>query len=157
MTTETFNRLYRSHWRICMQYARKCLQGIPGSILEPADLVQQVFMNIWEKGPSECSTGLLIFLVRQRGTDHFRKMRVEERGLQQYLISEPVDLSGEIREAINRLPRQKQYVLNLFLAGYDGAEMAELLNANQSTVRYWKAEAVKEVKKRFYPSPVNKP
>lgn len=150
MTPETFTHLYRTHWATCIRYARRCLQSMPGNAVEPEDLVQQVFLNIWERGRKDHYTcGTLIFMVRQRGIDRYRSVMSEKRtleGANRIPPYDPIDIPAEIREAMAGLPTRHREALELSIQGFDGVEIAGLFNAKGATVRYWRRQAIMKIK-----------
>ena len=150
MTAERFTDLYNRYYKECYGYARTFLRRMNHTILQPEDLVHQVFMDTWRRGifQTDEPSKLLCFFIRQRGVDAFRRMKVE----QNKIINMPIykEERWEELQSIKLLPPKQREVLSLTLEGYDGVEIAQITGSNHSTIRYRKREAINKLKKICY-------
>jgi len=113
------------------------------------DIVQDVFIKIWENPVSRVSKSLrsyLFLMVRNSCIDYLRTVQVEDKKMQKLfeaqVLSDSVDLDIDenitlkIRDAIEELPEQCREVYQMSV--YDGlkhAEIAEELDISVSSVK----------------------
>jgi len=113
------------------------------------DIVQDVFIKIWENPVSRVSKSLrsyLFLMVRNSCIDYLRSVQVEDKKMQKLfeaqVLSDSVDLdideniSLKIKDAIDELPEQCREVYQMSV--YDGlkhAEIAEELDISVSSVK----------------------
>jgi len=113
------------------------------------DIVQEVFIKIWENPVRRVSKSLrsyLFLMVRNACIDYLRSVQVEDKKKQKLfeaqVLSDSVDLDIEedislkIKDAINELPEQCREVYQMSV--YDGlkhAEIAEELDISVSSVK----------------------
>lgn len=113
------------------------------------DIVQEVFIKIWENPVRRVSKSLrsyLFLMVRNACIDYLRSVQVEDKKMQKLfeaqVISDSVDLdidediSLKIKDAINELPEQcrEVYQMSVF-DGLKHAEIAEELDISISSVK----------------------
>ena len=113
------------------------------------DIVQNVFIKIWENSVSRVSKSLrsyLFLMVRNACIDYLRSVQVEDKKKQilfeAQVLSDSVDLSIDenislkIKNAINELPEQCREVYQMSV--FDGlkySEIADELNISVSAVK----------------------
>lgn len=113
------------------------------------DIVQDVFIKIWENPVSRVSKSLrsyLFFMVRNACIDYLRSVQVEDKKKQKLfeaqVLSDSVDLDIDenitlkIKDAINELPEQcrEVYLMSIF-DGLKYSEIADELNISVSAVK----------------------
>jgi len=113
------------------------------------DIVQDIFIKIWENPLSRISRSLrsyLFLMVRNACIDYLRSVQVEDKKMQKLfeaqVLSDSVDLdinediTLKIKDAIDELPEQCREVYHMSV--YDGlkhSEIADELNISVSAVK----------------------
>jgi len=113
------------------------------------DIVQEVFIKLWENPVSRVSRSLrsyLFLMVRNACIDYLRSVQVEDKKMQKLfeaqILSDSVDLdidediTSKIKDAIEELPEQcrEVYQMSVF-DGLKHAEIAEELDISLSSVK----------------------
>jgi len=113
------------------------------------DIVQEVFIKIWENAPSRISKSLrayLFLMVRNACIDYLRSVQVEDKKMhklfESQVLSDSVDLDIDetitlkIKDAISELPEQcrEVYQMSVF-DGLKHAEIAQELDISVSAVK----------------------
>ena len=153
-----FERFFRDFFPPLMAFARKIL----GDEDDAREVVQQVFINLWEKRSEvDLSTSLKSYLftsVHNRSLNAIRdrkKFSSEEVPdvAGDWDVSaqiESMELEGKIREAIDSLPEKcrKIFELNRF-EGMKYAEIAGQLNISVKTVENQMSKALKILREQL--------
>lgn len=127
------------------------------------DLVQEVFVNLWQSREtinSEVHVRLFLYqALRRRCLNWIRDRKVEAEFRDAYhQLDDEVDYTNRVvEEEVQRiilqkialLPNEQRRVVELHLAGKDNAEIADILKISVNTVRTHKARARKTLKEYF--------
>jgi len=147
---KTFDRYYK----MLVSYANRFLTTVG----ESEDLVQDVFINLWEKEntfPDEISLKIYLYkVVRNKcynvikhnkvknkyAENTIRSLEDDNLFLKQILEEETV---SQLHKAIEVLPNRKKEIIKLSLKGLKNSEIAEELNIKLQTVKTLKSQAYK--------------
>lgn len=125
------------------------------------DIVQEVFINIWESHKQYNSiNGLKAYLyeaVSNRCADYWKHRAVEEKYTVHALYEQKLpdfsaqqeEIYRELYTAIGELPQRSQEVILLHLEGKKNQEIAQLLNLSVLTVKTHKKNACRYLRKRL--------
>jgi RNA polymerase sigma factor (sigma-70 family) len=140
-----------------------------GNIHEAEEITNDVFYRLWNM-PGKSFTSLehveswLNQIARTRINYH-RLMSKKARNSEQYFVDamgervvENLSLAQEkalyrsllteaLKKALEDLPRQQNMVINLFLDGYNVAQISRMTSLNQQTIRNYKNQAKENLKK----------
>ena len=162
MTKGQFEDCFKNYYKQLVVFAHKMVQR--QDIAE--DIVQQVFMSIWEHLEDvDVEKGILAYLyqsTRNRCLNHFRSayhsttVHVEEHSIQQEAAPgtgvETKELFAQIQAAIQELPEKCREV---FLLSREQAltyrEIAATLNLSVKTVENQMGKALKHLHSRLGP------
>jgi RNA polymerase sigma-70 factor (family 1) len=127
------------------------------------DIVQEVFIKLWENPTSHISRSLrayLFFMVRNSCIDYLRSVKVEDKNrtklMEAQILSDSVDIEMDesfidrIKIVINELPDQCRQVYQMSV--FDGlkhTEIAEELGISESAVKVQIFRAKKHLQKRL--------
>ncbi|MBC9796258.1 RNA polymerase sigma-70 factor [Sinomicrobium weinanense] len=147
---KVFSSLFRELYEDLVNYARGYLFDRDTS----EDLVQEVFLHIWEKADRiEIRTSLrsyLFSMVRNRAINHLKSLKIEDSlnllELNSSLAAEaetetPSEddrqfIYGRIRQKLEALPQKMQEIVKLrFIGNYKYSEIAEELGISVNTVK----------------------
>ncbi|MFY0713701.1 RNA polymerase sigma-70 factor [Seonamhaeicola sp. NFXS20] len=151
-----FNTLYPP---LCL-FASKYL----GDIEVSKDIVQEVFIKIWEKNPQFKSQyaikGYFYNAVKNRCLDYLKSKHVKvlneatpahllQIESEDYFLSQVtmVETYAQLYKAIKTLPKKMGKVMELTLNNYSTNEIAEELSVTASTVRSQKVAAIHTLRK----------
>ena len=127
------------------------------------DIVQDVFIKIWENPVSRVSKSLrsyLFLMVRNSCIDYLRSVQVEDKKKQKLFEAQVLSDSGDldidenisrkIKDAINELPEQcrEVYQMSIF-DGLKHSEIAEELEISVSVVKVQVFRAKKNLRKKL--------
>lgn len=126
------------------------------------DLVQDVFLRLWENGELlndvEEKSAYLYQMVRFKSIDYLRHKKYSEKSVEEYAAElSQVDDSAYLEEeiyrrmmmAIDTLPKGVHSVLTLTLEGRSAKEVAEQLNISVETVKKQKQIARKMLRDKL--------
>lgn len=126
------------------------------------DLVQDVFLRLWEKGELlddvEEKSAYLYQMVRFKAIDYLRHKKFHEKSVEKYAeelsrVDDDAYLEEEIyrrmMKAIDTLPQGVHSVLTLTLEGQSAKEVAEKLNISVETVKKQKQIARKMLRDKL--------
>ncbi|MCY1633432.1 RNA polymerase sigma factor [Marinifilum sp. D737] len=128
------------------------------------DIVQEVFIKLWENPKIKISRSLrsyLFFMVKNACIDHLRSMKLEDKKklklAEAQIVSESIsvnidsEVSLKIKHAIDELPAQckEVYCLSVY-SGLKHAEIAEEMGISVNTVKVHVFRAKKILKERLY-------
>ncbi len=126
------------------------------------DLVQDVFLRLWENGELlddvEEKSAYLYQMVRFKAIDYLRHKKYSEKSVEEYAAElSQVDDSAYWEEeiyrrmmiAIDKLPKGVHSVLTLTLEGRSAKEVAEQLNISVETVKKQKQIARKMLRDKL--------
>lgn len=134
------------------------------SIAECEDLIQDVFISIWEKKisfPDEISLKIYLYkATRNKCYDVIKHKKIEKNYaidviqslednnlfLKQVLEEEIV---RELYQAIEILPERKKEIIKLSLKGIRNNEIAEILNIKLQTVKTLKSQSYSILRDKF--------
>ncbi|MDQ2178450.1 RNA polymerase sigma-70 factor [Marinifilum sp. D714] len=128
------------------------------------DIVQEVFIKLWENPNIRISRSLrsyLFFMVKNSCIDHLRSIKLEDKKklklVEAQIISESVsvnidpEVSLKIKRAIDELPTQCKEVYRMSVySGLKHAEIAEEMDISVNTVKVQVFRAKKILKERLY-------
>lgn len=155
----SFKLLYETYHAPLFRFAESyvCCPGIA------EDIVQEVFIKIWEDRASRINRSLrayLFLMVRNRCIDYLRTMKVEDKRklklMESQILSDSVELNmdetitREIKKAIEELPAQckEVYKMSVF-DGLKHAEIAEELDISVDSVKVQVFRAKKGLRKKL--------
>lgn len=126
---------------------------------DPKDVVQDVFVEIWEKHKTKFSTlrelkGYIYVMIRNKKHSLFSHLNVigkvhdalrleDERFVTQAVEAE---VYSYLSDAIDKLPAECAKTMKLFLDGYEIKEIAAMLNKKESTIYNQKKRALELLK-----------
>ena len=127
------------------------------------DMVQEVFIKIWEKQPAftDLNTTKAYFYTTVKNhclnhlkSKHYKTMasaanlELEQKKTEDYFLSElvTVEIYAELYKAIEILPKKTAKVIKLSLNNYTTNDIAEELNISPSTVRTQKSVAYQKLR-----------
>ena len=126
---------------------------------EAEDLLQDVFLQVWEKASSFDHNrghlyGWLVTLARNRSIDRIRQKQSLQRRHnkleEEAVLDEPIrqtaqsplemvvalEQASQVKEAMQQIPKEQQDVILLaYFGGYSQSEIAKILNAPLGTVK----------------------
>jgi RNA polymerase sigma-70 factor (ECF subfamily) len=137
-----------------------------GTRQEAEDLLHEVFLSAWQKLPGFTEQGFpfsswLYRIARNRVIDHYRTKKVavsiddEESGFDEVVgaevaLGDQVDIQLDIdavRGAIDQLTGEQREVIEMrFLSDLSPAEIAEIMDKREGTVRIIQFRALKKLK-----------
>lgn len=155
--------LYRHFYKVTVSYAFK----IVGEQMIAEDVVQDVFLNMWETKKIFNSTGhlrtFIIQCIHNRCIDKLRTAkrnvnREREVSLMSDAIVRPNDddiLQEEVYQnllfAIDALPTRQRDIFLLLMEGKTNAEIAVSLQISQNTVKSHRKKGLSNLKKKLNP------
>ena len=111
------------------------------------DIVQDIFFNIWEKRTlrNKCLDYIRHEKIKERYSSEYSK----ERETSDYLMQAIIDEESRflIHKAIKSLTPQVQAVIKLHLEGKKNKEIAEEMGISETTVKFHKSVAYRELNK----------
>lgn len=155
---EAFHELFRRFFNYLVVYAMRRVQR--RDVAE--DIVQEVFVNVWEMDKEFNSyVGFRAFLysaVNNRCLDYLKHLAVEDHYAEVFIkegkecdeldIAEE-EMYRELHLAVSELPERSRAVFELHLNGKKNEEIAQLLDLSVFTVKSYKKNAMKYLKKRL--------
>lgn len=159
---EAFEVLYNEFYRALVAYAVK--KNIPDSVA--GDLVQDIFIHIWEKQTLfESMPSLKTFLytsVRNKCFNYLSHKDVEERYADSVLENteqatnetdlEEEEIYRQLFLTIEKLPPRCREIFERHLEGMKNEEIAELYALSIETVKTQKKRAVRFLKEQLTPA-----
>lgn len=152
-------KLFNEHYRSLVQYSNRFL-----SIEEGEDLVQDVFINLWEKQttfPDELHLKLYLYkavrnkcynvikhnLVKDKyATTAIQSLEDDDLFLKHVLEE---DIVSQLYIAIEGLPDRKKEIIKLSLKGLKNTEIAVELGIQLQTVKTLKSQSYKILREQF--------
>lgn len=156
----TFGLLFEKYHAPLFRFAETYV-GCPET---SEDIVQEVFIKLWENPETRISKSLqayLFLMVRNRCIDYLRFLQVEDKKqkklMEALILSDSVDLeldeevSRKIKAAIEELPVQCQqvYCMSVF-DGLKHAEIADELGISVNAVKVQVFRAKKSLREKLY-------
>ncbi|MCH7400721.1 RNA polymerase sigma factor [Belliella kenyensis] len=155
---EAFSIIFDRHWEELMRYAGNTLESQD----DAEDLVQELFLNLWEKHHSfpMLQNDLRTYLfasLRKKILKLFRDKGVKRKHLENLILTydrseNPVkdlmydELIHTIKSKLSSLPYKEQQVFILHeLEGYSTREISEMHQVSEQTVRNQAATANKKL------------
>jgi len=162
---QAFEQLYRIYNPKVYYYLRKLTKD--NDLAE--ELVQQVFMKVWEKrgrlNPDKAFVSYLYRMSENLVMDFHRKTRRDKKAMEALLlvaselIAGPVEAiiskedDGLLQQAINKLPPQRMKIFMLCkFEGKSYEEVSALLGISTSTISDHIVKATKSIKTSFLAS-----
>lgn len=136
---QLYNEIYDEYYKKVFAFFRRDF-----SYEDSEDLVQQVFMRLWQWLANTYAVknkkSLIFSIARNVRTDMYRKnmLKFECNELIEELdLCDNLDFTriAEYKMLISKLSDKERYLLLLSYEGYDSNEIANKLNLNPSTVR----------------------
>ena len=131
---------------------------------ECEDLVQDVFVNLWEKEntfPDDLSLKIYLYKsVRNKCLNVIKHNKVKNKYAENTLLSLEDDtlflkqileeeIVNHLYKAIELLPERKKEIIKLSLKGFKNNEIAVALNLKLQTVKTLKSQAYKILREQF--------
>lgn len=144
--TLVFRRVFDEYHQMLLRFSEK----ITFDGLASEDIVQAVFINLWEKADQVCIEkslkAFLIQSVRNRSLNYLRDMKVYDKHRILYIESaceiddpelmEEVELDYQVHCAINLLPEAMANIVRLrYVDGLKNKEIAKKLGITENTVK----------------------
>lgn len=160
MSLEGYKSLFDTLYPPLCLFANKYLNDMDIS----KDMVQEVFIKIWEKKPQfkspNATKSYFYNAVKNRCLDHLKSKHVKKFGhttpeqlkeveTEDYFLSQmaTVEVYNQLHKAIESLPEKMGKVIQLSLNNYSTKEIAEELSVTASTIRTQKVAAIQKLKK----------
>jgi RNA polymerase sigma-70 factor (family 1) len=157
-----FNEVYDKLYRKLFFFAKSLI----GNTEEARDIVTESFIKLWAQKNSFSNMGHLqvyfYTVIKNACIDYLRKdklrTKIEYQLTQSGALTEnaierkyqEAQLIQLLYERINRLPERMQQVFKLtYLEGYSRAEVAQMLNLSENTIRNTNAAAMKALRLTF--------
>jgi RNA polymerase sigma-70 factor (ECF subfamily) len=157
-----FDILYKKYSKKVFNFGYSILK----STEESENLIQDVFLNLWEyrhKVENDSSIKSYVFTITYNSAISVLRKKVREEKYVEYLKSiqelheEPVnveieynELSDKLDEIINKLPRRQKEVYQLHkIDGLTYKQIAERLNISGNTIENHMASALKTIRKNL--------
>ncbi len=130
------------------------------------DVVQNVFLGLWENRDTfheEASVRSYLYLtIHRRIIDQARHAKVEGR-YKSYVLKEAGDMLAvqddeevftsevyrRLFDAIDELPRRQRELFLLYMQGKKNAEIAQVMNITEETIRVQKKRALKTLRQKM--------
>ncbi|MEC3906675.1 RNA polymerase sigma-70 factor [Tamlana sp. 2201CG12-4] len=152
--------VFKTYYKALTSYAHNYID----SSSECQDIVQEVFISIWEKKTTFSNeVSLKVYLyksVRNKCYDSIKHKKVKEtyakRVLQElkddnifvkHVLEEEMTL--KLYKAIETLPKRKKEIIKLSLGNLNNKDIADRLNIKLQTVKTLKSQAYKALRKLF--------
>ncbi|WP_245915880.1 sigma-70 family RNA polymerase sigma factor [Merismopedia glauca] len=124
---------------------------ILGNSQEAEDLIQEIFVNLWQKCSYDPTRGslksFLLILVRSRAIDRWRSQKNTQHRLENWqnemlLVDEDDphtdDITERVRSALTELPETQRQALEMaYYQGLSQSEIAKQLDVPLGTVKSW--------------------
>ncbi|OAZ04562.1 RNA polymerase sigma factor [Flavobacterium succinicans] len=152
-------KLFNEHYRSLVQYSNRFL-----SIDECEDLVQDVFINLWEKETTfqdelhlklylykavrhKCYNIIKHNLVKNKYVSSTIQALEDDDLFLKHILEE--DIVSQLYTAIEHLPDRKKEIIKLSLKGLKNSEIAEVLGIQLQTVKTLKSQSYKLLRDQF--------
>ncbi len=157
---KTFKALYIEFYRPLFFYANKYVGDEEAS----DDIVQEVFIRLWNKYRNETINSIRSFLyssVKNECLNYLKKEAVKESYVQRILSNLAEDemvysiqlyeeeLFRQINSLIETMPDQRKKIFKLVVKGLDNSSIAELLNVSINTVKTHRLKARQFLKEKL--------
>lgn len=158
-----FNEVYDKLYRKLFLFAKSLI----GNTEEARDIVTESFIKLWnQKSNFSNMAHLQVYfytVIKNSCIDYLRKDKLRTK-IEYQLIHQSGTLTENVierkyqeaqliqllYERINRLPERMQQVFKLtYLEGYSRAEVAQMLNLSENTIRNTNAAAMKALRLTF--------
>lgn len=153
-----FASVYMEYFTELHVYARRLYAG---TSVEPEDVVQDVFCNLWERADITFDSLLKIkaflFVALKNGyRNHVNHLEVERKyksaveldaGFENDIMES--ELGASLLECIERMPDPGGKVMKLYLSGFEAEEIADRLRMSIRTVYNTKSRAIGMLKSFF--------
>lgn len=158
-SSKAYQQLYKDYYRVLVLYAQNFL-----STQESAeDIVQQLFITMWEKQTKFLSLpSLRVYLynaVRNASLNYLKRENVEARYIEQLVntfhefTDEEDTLEEELYQllyqTIDKLPNRCRAVFLLHMEGKRNDEIAEALEISVGTVKTQKKRAMRFIREQM--------
>lgn len=154
------NNFYDQYYAPLWSFAVRCLGEQRKYLAE--DCVQNSIFKAWERRDSFSNIfslrSFLYLSIKNEAISHWRKSNSSSNYLkdvteiEEYEFVE-VELSTQLFQAVKRLPETHQKVIDLcFMQGLKNAEIAEVLQLSESSIKKYKAKALDMLKESIDPS-----
>ncbi len=156
-----FSYVYKLFYEEFYAYAARLYYN---TNIEPKDIVQDVFIHIWEQDSIKFDTpdkikAFAIIMIKNRYKNYlehlttqskFREYSVTNNSDTHYDTSEDnEDIGSQIDQMLKTLPQDTAKVMRLYFKGYKADEIARELNITPQTVYNRKYEATQILRTKF--------
>lgn len=160
--SSAFHLLYMQYYKILTYYSIQIID----SKVAAEDIVQEFFMNIWEKNiqfrTEESFFAYLYNSIRNASINYLRHKNVEkeyiEKMMGDYELYKEEDEDDELFEpevyrrlfeVIDELPRRCREIFLMYIDGKKNEEIAQILNISVETIKTQKKRAMSVLKKKL--------
>ena len=160
LTKSDLKKIFYTYYEALVVYANRFLISKD----ECEDLVQDIFVGLWEKEqrfPDEISLKVYLYKVtRNKCYNIIKHNKVKERYAESALLFVEDDnlflkqvleeeIVRQLYKAIEILPDRKRQIIQLSLKGVKNAEIAEALEIKLQTVKTLKSQSYKILREQF--------
>jgi len=160
LTKSDLKKIFNTYYETLVQYAGRFLTSND----ECEDLVQDIFVDLWEKEntfPNEVALKVYLYkatrnkcyniIKHNKVKDRYASARIrlledDNLFLKQILEEE---ITRQLHKAIEILPDRKKEIIKLSLKGLKNNEIAENLNIKLQTVKTLKSQSYKILRDQF--------
>jgi RNA polymerase sigma-70 factor (ECF subfamily) len=160
LTEDDLKKIFDLYYRSILVYANRFLS----SREECEDLIQDVFISVWEKKiffPDEVSLKMYLYKatrnkcynsikhkkVKQNYVSNSLEMLEDDNLFSKQVLEE--EITRQLYQAIEMLPKRKKEIIKLSLRGIKNNEIAEILNINLQTVKTLKSQSYTILREKF--------
>lgn len=160
LNKSNFRDLFDQYFKALVGFANTYLSDIALS----EDLVQEVFVNLWEKQDEyQNHTAFKVYIyrtVRNKCLNHIRHQKVVDNYIQESLPqieTEEFFLNQVLSEEVSRLlykfiselPAKRQQIVRYSLLGLKNQEIADIMGISVNTIKSQKMYAYKELREKL--------
>lgn len=160
MDKSNFKQIFEKYFAGLVGFANNYV----GDVSLSEDLVQEVFVSLWEKQDEyQNETGLKVYLyrsVRNKCLNHIKHEQVKKNyqaevlpniETEEYFLDQVLseEVSRVLYKFIEELPKQRQQILRYSLLGVRNPEIAEIMGLKLNTIKSHKLNAYKQIREKF--------
>ncbi len=160
ISKNAIEQLFETYYEVLVQYAKRFLFSKD----ECEDLVQDVFVGLWEKEnafPDDVSLKVFLYRsVRNKCFNVIKHNKVKDKYAENTIKSLEDDnlflkqileeeIVRQLYKAIDVLPKRKKEIIKLSLKGLKNTEIAEELDIKLQTVKTLKSQSYKILREQF--------
>jgi len=169
MTKEEFKSLFDRYYFNCILYTRSLIKHSLYDNIDPQDVVEEVFIQIWKTQPDlsfdiKYHKSFLFSCIRRKVFDvtrrqiHNAKVKREFNYYKLYQNEENVSIEVSVLENLYKsrllLPAMCRKIFELCWAGYTTEEISSSLNISNQNVLNQKQKAIRILKQTLKPQSI---